>query len=192
MTSSMADDTVSAMALGITALVGVVWWGVSLAVYPGAELVPISDLWATMLTNWSTTAYLANWIVYMISFVELISFILYLTGEPFFMIIWSATANFWGSSTIYVLPWMFALLDLTLAEIVSPASWFMFGASFGMWMFVGVMNVFFTGRFMVATDLLSLSKVCHTCGHCKAPETVLEADRTSWIEQCEAKCQYDC
>jgi len=107
-----------------------------------------------MFTTWSSWAYFTNWLGYLISFVEMIAFALYLIGFPYLMTIWSPTANFWGSQTVYVLPWMFALLDLAISETKSTASWFMFGMSVTVYLIIAIVNVIFTSRFVVHSNAL--------------------------------------
>jgi hypothetical protein len=197
------NDTGSALALGIAAVLGTAWWLVSFFVLPGVvpSSIPITGLWSSMFKDWMTVAYFSNWVIYLlISFIEMIAWFVYLTGEPVFMLIWSSTVNFWGCLIIYVLPWMFAVLDIALAITPSEASWFIFGGSIGMWLILGIINILFTDRFIGHAFALMETgmpgKQCD-CSACKdVPEEFRDEKRADdlrvWIEACEQRCRKEC
>jgi hypothetical protein len=197
------NDTGSALALGIAAAIGTVWWIVSFFVLPGVvpSSIPISGLWASMFNDWMTVAYFSNWVIYLlISFIEMVAWFVYLAGYPTFMLIWTSTVNFWGCLIIYVLPWMFAVLDIALATLPSEASWFIFGGSFGVWLVLGIINILFTDRFIGhAFALMETGMPGRTCDctACKdVPEELRDEKRADelkvWIEACEQRCRKEC
>ena len=181
---SPIDDLSAPYAIGITACIGFLWLIVSFFVYPGATTMPIRDLWPTIFGSWSSIAYFANWLVYLEAVIEMTAFFVYLAGDPYYMTIWTPTVNLWTSLVVYMLPWMFCLLDVGLtpnglSTTESTATWFLFGGSAGMWIFTGIMNIMFTGRFMGHSEALttSLPKICGRCGYCQATKDVLADDR---------------
>ena len=130
----------------------------------------------------------------------MISWFLYLSGDPIFMLIWSSTVNFWGALVIYVLPWMFAILDIALATTPSTASWFMFAGSILVWLAIGIVNILFTDRFighafaLMETGMPGMHCDCSTCKD--VPPDLRDESRVDdlrvWLEACEQRCRKEC
>ena len=117
------EDTSPAMMLGLQALLGTVWWIVTFFVYIGTNATdqlspksPIVWFWKNLdntTLGWVAASYFATFIAYLVvSFMELLAWLVYVFGHPQWMMIWTPIFGYWGSLIVYIIPWGFALLHL--------------------------------------------------------------------------------
>ena len=99
----------------------------------GEEVVPISWIWERMGEAGGRYNFLAfslcfTFLLYFIvSFIEMASWILYLLGMQGFMRIYVSTIGYWGSLVGYAVPWILAIVHLNSQLVwnmsMFPASW---------------------------------------------------------------------
>ena len=105
-------------------------------------------------------SYFATFIAYLVvSFMELLAWVVFVFGHPQWLMIWAPTFGNWGSIIVYMIPVLLALLHLILPvanggiEAESTKSGyandiFLIIGGGVMWIFHAVMHLMYTSRFM--------------------------------------------
>ena len=138
--------------IGVSSILGSTWWILSLFSWHDATILPILKLWPSVLTNWSSAAYLATWIVQLlVSVVELACWMIAirLEGDPGPLLMYSHIA-YYGSLTLFPIP-----LLLAIVHIITIDNWTVFTdfpttimilASSFEWLFTGLIHLIFVPR----------------------------------------------
>lgn len=86
----------------------------NLATINGSQTVPIGWWWERIGEVNGTYVYLALSLMmtfffyFAVSVIELIAWIIFLTGDMAFARLWFSTVGYWGTIIAYALPWIFA------------------------------------------------------------------------------------
>ena len=120
------------LAIGLTAIIGSLWWYTLFFVYvpntnyitsaANAATEPIAWFWTNLMDGshgWTAASYLSTFILYLItSVIEVIGYILYQvqheSGACFFRT-FASTVGYWLGLYAGMLPWVFSLLQLAMA-----------------------------------------------------------------------------
>jgi len=119
--------------LGINSIFGTTWWIISWFVFvkntsgdaglksiAKIEVLPIGFFWERFLTENDAYSYLAlsmffNFVTFfLVSFIEMIAWIIYVVGEPTFFGWYVNVIGFWGSIVLYMLPPILAISHIGL------------------------------------------------------------------------------
>jgi len=170
------NDTMPGLLLGIQAIIGTVWWLLTMFLYIGnntSDTLTVSGtasipfLW--MFSNLGTAAsmmqalsLLLTFVFYMVvSVVELVAWIVFMTGDGAFAKLWMGLIGYWGSLIAYVVPPVFAMLHALLASPnlagVATANGFthdlfLMIAGFTLWIAHGLLHILFVPRFIAHVD----------------------------------------
>ena len=117
------EDYGSAIAMGVQALVGVVWWFICLFVYTpenqsykGLVYVPVGWFWTNLRNptrGWMAASYLSVFIAnILVSFMELFAWFLFMKGVPELHYVWTPFGYF-GSIILYAFSPLFALTHMS-------------------------------------------------------------------------------
>jgi len=120
-------DVDPGLALGVSALIGSIWWVLTWFLYfkskeDDGDLLPVMPLiwfWrhiASPKAGWMAASYFSFfWGYLLVSFVELIAWVLYakysMIGPAVF---WYSKVGYWGSIILYIFPWLWAMCHLAL------------------------------------------------------------------------------
>jgi hypothetical protein len=166
------NDTMPGLLLGIQAIIGTVWWLLTMFLYIGttsADTLTVSGtasipfLW--MFSNLGTAAtmlqalsLLMTFVFYMVvSVVELVAWIVSMGGDYAFAKLWMGLIGYWGSLIAYVVPPVFAMLHALLASpnLAGSATaagfthdLFLMIAGFTLWIAHGLLHILFVPRFI--------------------------------------------
>jgi len=172
-----ATDTMPGLLLGIQSMLGTVWWILGMFIYiattgqattslqvSSANSVPLIWMFANLgsaTEGWMAGAYFAQFIVFLaVSVIELVAWIVYMTGSAEFASLWIGLIGYWGSLTAYALPPIFAMLHLVLVTgglngVMTAANatndLFLMIVGFIMWIAAGLLHILFVPRFLAHT-----------------------------------------
>jgi hypothetical protein len=168
------DNTAPGLILGLNAVVGSIWWIITMFFYvknessdpdlttiDGIATVPIGWWWERIAdTSIGNYTYLAlalfmNWVFYfVVSVMEMIAWALYLVADMELAKFWFGTIGYWGTLIAYALPPLFAIIHiadkLTGETGAFPGSWCLFLIIPGviMWIAGGILHVFYAPAFI--------------------------------------------
>lgn len=114
----------------MSAMIGTVWWIISWFLYiknvvhlkssAGDDTVPIFWMWDHLFDyneGWTALSYLSNFFAHgLVSFVELLAWFFYVTGNPEWLGWWSGTVGWAVGVYGLTLPWMFAVFQYAFIE----------------------------------------------------------------------------
>jgi len=96
---------------------------------------------------WLAVSLMLMWVIYaIVSVVEFVAYVMYLTGTMGFARWYFSTVGYWGAVVAYGLPWVFALVQLSTETVaVWPGSWsiFQFMTSFIIWMLALFIHIYY-------------------------------------------------
>lgn len=207
------NDTMPGLLLGIQAIVGTVWWLLTMFLYIGsnasdklqvasADSIPLIWMWSaigTTATMWQALSHLATLIFYLVvSVIELVAWIVWtVAADGEFATLWIGTIGYWGSLIAYVLPPVFALLHLIMATGsgglggVTTADGgthdlFLMIAGFTLWIVHGLLHILFVPAFLA--HIAAQPCVCSV----EAPEALAEdADEEAAAAHAEAVAEHE-
>jgi hypothetical protein len=208
------NDTMPGLLLGIQAMVGTAWWLLTMFLYIGTNtsdtLSSVPFIW--MFSNLGSTtlglqalSMLLNFVFYMVvSVVELVAWIVFMTGDGEFAKLWIGVIGYWGSLIAYVIPpviaLLHALLDSGSGGLGGTATsngfvhdLFLLIGGAVVWIAAGLLHILFVPRFLAHID----AQVC-VCS-AEMPEEMAEdasdEDKTAHEEsmaEYEATCAEEC
>lgn len=108
--------------IGIFSAIDTFWWVFVWLIYIPTNatdpyIIPISWWWSNLASpsvNLMAGSYLAQFICYLISLIEFVAWLLYLSNNIDLFMLWVPLLGYWGSLIFYALPPLFALLHLVL------------------------------------------------------------------------------
>lgn len=201
---ALAKDDGPSAAIGITALIGTLWWIATLVapypIDPFAYNAPVIYLWGSnftgsnaMFASWLPTAWFAAWVAGLVfSFIEMIAW--FVSGDFFATWAWMGLI---GGTLGWATPVVFALLYI----IGVGAGWtfgiytpevYILGGSGIFWLLNLIMHLVFIGPLMAHLDAkkkLAEQENC-VCDACPLPENDL--DRTKAALECTKACEIKC
>lgn len=180
------EDTFPGLILGASSVFTVLWWFVLMFVYvknhsgdvdlqnvAGSNTYPIAWFWERLTEVSGLYAYLAMslftafFVQLLVSAVELIAWVFYLTGGKQFFVMWSSIIGYWGSLVLYAVPWIFNALHIgvTLKGKVTDApgsySLFLLIVFLGLWLLNGLLHIVYVPRLhahVIAIDAIEALK----------------------------------
>lgn len=176
-----ATDTLPGLLLGIQAMLGTVWWVLGMFIYvatsgsavtalqvSAANSIPLVWMFGNLgstTEGWMAGAYFAQFLLYLIvSVVELVAWIVYMTGSAEFASLWIGLIGYWGSLIAYALPPIFALLHLLLVTgglsgVMTATNatndLFLMIVGFVLWVAHGLLHILFVPRFLAHTATMA-------------------------------------
>jgi hypothetical protein len=121
----------------------IAWWWERMAEYGG------KSIWL----GWSLAS---GFVLYfLVSVMEFISFIIYETGSLGVALWYYRTIGFWGSGVAYVIPFIFAIIQVWVEGITAfPGSWsVLLLCFFGVqWIVYGLVHIYFIGDFIAHVE----------------------------------------
>lgn len=166
-----ANDTTPGIILGTQAIIGTIWWLVSMFVYfknfnadpdiqtltGSTSTVPIAWWWERVAEvnggyRWHAAALMVTFVAYgVVSFMEMIAWFAYVDSKYTFARFWFSTGGFWMSIFLYPVPVVLELVHLTLhGSVAFPGSWAIFHMimGFGLWLFSGLTHIIYIDAFV--------------------------------------------
>jgi len=160
--------------IGMTATLSSLWWICSWFIFikntPGDYILrsktnqlvaPISFFWERVAETNGVYIYLAGSLMFtffaylIVSVIELIGWIFYLTGSPDFFGMWVSIIGYYGSIVLYVVPVLFAIMHIAITLngtiTATPGSYCVFLISIGtaMWLLNAFVHAYFSDRLVV-------------------------------------------
>lgn len=167
------DNTAPGLILGLNAVVGSMWWIITMFFYvknedsdadlitiDGTQTIPIGWWWERMGDVIGDYRYLSlslflNWIFYfVVSVMEMIAWAFYLVGDMQLAALWFGTVGYWGTLIAYVIPPLFAIIHIADKLKGETGAWpgsyclFLIIPEIIMWIAGGVLHVFFAPAFI--------------------------------------------
>lgn len=176
-------DTFPGLILGAASIFTTIWWVVLMIAQVtnhttddrlrnrADELVyPVAWFWERIVETTDIYVYMSIGMMwgflsqFLVSFIEMVTWVLYLVGFNTPFMIWSSIAGTYGSLVLYAMPCVFLALQVGITQkgkvSASPGSYviFLFVVYFSLWMINTVLHLVFVPR-MVA-HVMSLDNKC--------------------------------
>lgn len=170
------NNTMPGLLLGIQAMVGTVWWLLTMFLYignnasdtltvGGAASIPLIWMWSnlgTAATMMQALSLLMTLVLYLVvSVIELVAWIVFMGGDGAFAKLWFGIVGYWGSLIGYVAPPLFALFhgflaSPNLAGTATSAGFthdlFLLIGGATIWIAAGLFHILFAADFIAHID----------------------------------------
>ena len=167
-------DTFPGLILGIASIFTTIWWVVlmfatvknhstddDLRNRAQQTVMPVAWFWERIGETTDIYVYLSIGMMwgfiaqFLVSFVEMITWVIYIAGikQPFML--WASIPGYYGSLVLYAMPWVFLALQWGITQkgkvSAAPGSYviFLFVVYFSLWMINSILHLVFVPR-MVA------------------------------------------
>ena len=201
------------MFLGYQALIGCSWWVLSWFLYVKTNTTdavlnpdtPLGWFWSNLSSptdGWMAASYMTTFVTYLlVSFIELIAWVLYTVDYPMFAAFYFSTVGYYGSIILYSLPWIFALLHMVLPtasgglnSATTAAHYsndlFLMITGIVMWVGISVAHILFVPKFIEHAK--ALRPECHCDSVEPLPETASNKELEAFALKNEAACLAKC
>jgi len=180
--------------IGITSALSTVWWILSWFVFikntPGDYILrnksnqftaPITFFWERITETNGVYIYLAASIMFtffnylIVSAVELVAWIFYLLGQPYFFGWWVSIVGYYGSVVLYVIPVLFAIMHIAITLngtiTATPGAYCVFLISIGtfFWLLNAFVHIFYADKLLAQIARENFGKEAAE-GECSLPQ----------------------